>query len=165
MSYFHENFEETFTKFWRNSLKVTKENEKVVRNLKTKNRKYLLVLIVQLVTDEKNSKNNYLKNRRNRLRLIISNSLSIIDRSELIDNYQSVSIFLTTLLPFLLKNQHKLKIHNCNVNICESTLVIASIEKIWYQYFFLVFYVGLWFGRSDNLLYMEENLIKISPVR
>ncbi len=46
---------------------------------------------------KKNSKNNYQKNQRNRLRSLISNSLSIIDKSQLIDNYWSVSIFLTTL--------------------------------------------------------------------
>ncbi len=46
---------------------------------------------------KKNSKNNYQKNQRNRLRLLISNPLSIVDKRELIDNYRSVSIFLTTL--------------------------------------------------------------------
>ncbi len=63
-----------------------------------KNKNYSLVLVVLLVTDEKNSKNNYQKNQRNRLRSLISNSLSIIDKSEINDNYRSVSIFLTTLM-------------------------------------------------------------------
>ncbi len=63
-----------------------------------RNKNYALVLVVLLVTDEKNSKNNYQKNQRNRLRSIISNSLSIIDKSDLIYNYRSVSIFLTTLI-------------------------------------------------------------------
>ncbi len=30
--------------------------------------------------------------------------------------------------------------------------------------FFLFFYVRLWFGRANNLFYLEENLIKISRV-
>ncbi len=48
------------------------------------------------------------------------------------------AVLLRLQEPFLLKNQPKLEIHNCNINICESTLV-ASIEKIWYPYFFLFF--------------------------
>ncbi len=63
------------------------KNENVVKNSRTKNKNYSLVRVVKLVTDTKNSKNNYQKSRRNRLRSIISNSLSIIDKSELIDNY------------------------------------------------------------------------------
>ncbi len=74
------------------------------------------------------------------------------------------AVTLRLQVPFLLKKLHKLKIHSCDINICESTLVMASIEKIWYRYFFLVFYVGLRFGRVDNLFYAEENLIKISRV-
>ncbi len=42
------------------------------------------------------------KYRRNQLRWIISNSLSIIDKSELSDNYRLVMIFLTALV-FTLK--------------------------------------------------------------
>ncbi len=33
-----------------------------------------------------------------------------------------------------------------------------------YRYFLLFFYVRLWFGRADNLFYVEGNLIKISRV-
>ncbi len=62
-----------------------------------KNKNDSLVLVVLLVTNEKNSKNNNQQNQRNRLRSIISNSLSIIDKSKLIDNYRSELIFLTTL--------------------------------------------------------------------
>ncbi len=38
MTYFHKNFEETFSKFRKYSLKIMKENEKIARNLKRKNK-------------------------------------------------------------------------------------------------------------------------------
>ncbi len=56
MTYFHENFEEIFSEFWRNSLKIRGKNEKIVRNLKIKNKNYSFVLVVYLVTDEKKIK-------------------------------------------------------------------------------------------------------------
>ncbi len=46
MTYFHKNFEETFSKLWKNSLKITEKNENIVRNLKMKNKNYSLVLLV-----------------------------------------------------------------------------------------------------------------------
>ncbi len=58
---------------------------------------------------KKNSKNNYQKNQRNRLRLITSNFSSIIDKSDLIDNYQLVSIFLTTLMKIGRKEERQVE--------------------------------------------------------
>ncbi len=46
MTYFHEIFEETFSEFWRNSLKIKGENENIVRNLKMKSKNWVLVLVV-----------------------------------------------------------------------------------------------------------------------
>ncbi len=36
------------------------------------------------------------------------------------------AVVLRLQLPFLLKNQHKVEIHGCDINICESNLVMAS---------------------------------------
>ncbi len=44
MTYFHENVEETFGEFWRNSLKITEEIDKVARNLKNENRNQKILL-------------------------------------------------------------------------------------------------------------------------
>ncbi len=52
------------------------------------------------------------------------------------------AVVLKLQVPFLQKNQHKLEIHSCDINIHESTLVMASIEKILYPYFFLLFIKG-----------------------
>ncbi len=59
------------------------------------------------------------------------------------------AVVLRLQIPLLMKNRHKLKIQCCDINIYESTLVMASIEKIWYRYFFLVFLckVAIWKGR------------------
>ncbi len=71
---------------------------------------------------KENSKNNDKKNRRNRLRSIISNSLSAIDKSKLIDNYQLVSIFLTTLIWM-------------NFYTCSVSRVLVWGRRIRYVYF------------------------------
>ncbi len=46
---------------------------------------------------KKNSKNDYQKDQRNRLRSIISNSLSMLDKSELIDTIDRYRFFFNTI--------------------------------------------------------------------
>ncbi len=88
MKYFHKNLEESFSSFWRNSLKITEKKLEFCKKFENEKQK-LLARTRSLIV-------NWYK-KIQKIIMIISNSLSIIDKNELIDNYRSVSIFLRTL--------------------------------------------------------------------